>query len=147
MSDQCLEMQELTRRMYELISAPSAHRDWESIRALYHPRATLVRTGIETNGKPFVLVMSYDEYIANATSLLDGVTFREIELKQDVCVFGNVARLASVYKYELKGGDSDRSGMGVNFFNLINEGDGWRIMNIVWDNERDGVSLQAAGLL
>jgi hypothetical protein len=40
-----------------------------------------------------------------------------------------------------------RQGRGVNFFNLVNEGHGWRIMNIVWDNERDGTSLSAAGLL
>ena len=41
----------------------------------------------------------------------------------------------------------NRSGFGVNFFNLVNEGHGWKIMNIVWDNEREGLSLSAAGLL
>ena len=35
----------------------------------------------------------------------------------------------------------------MNFFNFVNEGTGWKIMNIVWDNERDGVSLRDAGLL
>ncbi len=36
---------------------------------------------------------------------------------------------------------------GANFFNLVNEGRGWKIMNILWDNERNGVTLVEAGKL
>ena len=122
-------------------------RDWEAERALYHPRATMVRTGLDENGERFALVMSYDEYIANATNLLDGVEFREVELHQEVREFGNVAQLTSVYEFTFEGANRNYSGRGVNFFNLVNEGGGWKIMSIVWDNERDGVSLAAAGLL
>ena len=141
------EFQTLTKRLYELISAPPEARDWEAIRPLYHPRATLVRTGVDDAGAPFALVMSYDEYIENASTLLDGVTFSEIELRQEVTAFGNVARLASVYEYTFESPDLQRSGRGVNFFNLVNEGDGWKVMSIVWDNERDNVSLADVGLI
>ncbi|MEJ2127681.1 MAG: nuclear transport factor 2 family protein [Woeseiaceae bacterium] len=141
------EFEELTKRLYTLISSPSDARDWEAERSLYHPRATMVRTGLDDNGAPFALVMSYDEYIANATRLLDGVEFREVELRQEVTEFGNVAQLTSVYEFTFQGRHRQDSGRGVNFFNLINEGDGWKIMSIVWDNERDGVSLADTGLL
>lgn len=137
----------MTRRLYEVVSAPPGKRDWESIRALYHPRATMVRTGVDDAGRPFVLAMTFDEYIANATELLDSTAFSESEVCQDVTIFGNVARLASVYEYTSESPDLKRQGRGVNFFNLVNEGHGWKIMNIVWDNERDGTSLSAAGLL
>ncbi len=84
------EFRNITRRLYAVISQTAGKRDWESARHLYHPRATMVRTGI---------------------------------------------------------GDDVRRGRGVNFFNFVNEGEGWKIMNIIWDNERDGVSMQDAGLL
>lgn len=137
----------ITRRIYELISSPDGSRDWDSIRHLYHPRATLVRTGVDERGRPFVLAMSLDEYIDNVATLLDGVSFVETELDLRAEVFGNVAHAASVYAFERRTGRTVVRGRGVNFFNFVNEGEGWRIMNVAWDNERDGLSLEAAGLL
>ena len=61
------EFQALTRRIYEVVSAAPGKRDWESIRDLYHPRATMVRTGLTDQGRPFVLAMTFDEYVANVT--------------------------------------------------------------------------------
>jgi hypothetical protein len=140
------EFKDITRRLYEVISQPAGERDWESVRHLYHPRATMVRTGIGDDEQPFVLAMTFDEYIDNATALLEGIGFSEVEISQDVTVFGNVARVASIYEFEYRLIDDVRRGRGVNFFNLVNEGAGWKIMNIVWDNERDGLSLHDAGL-
>ncbi len=141
------EFQSITRRLYEVVSAPPGERHWESIRDLYHPRATLVRTGLDDEGRPFVLAMSFDEYVANVTETLDSTEFSETEIRQDVTLFGNVARLVSVYKFTSRSSGETQRGRGVNFFNLVNEGHGWKIMNIVWDNEREGLSLVAAGLL
>lgn len=141
------EFRTITRRLYELVSAPSEERHWDSIRELYHPRATMVRTGLNEDGRPFVLAMTFDEYVGNVTKHLDSVDFSETEIYQDVTVFGNVARLVSVYEYRSQSSDMTRRGRGVNFFNLVNEGHGWKIMNIVWDNEREGTSLSGAGLL
>ncbi len=141
------EFRALTQRLYEVVSAPPGDRHWDSIRDLYHPRATLVRTGVDEEGSPFVLAMTFDEYVANVTELLATTEFSETEIRQDVTVFGNVARLVSVYEYTSRSSDVTRQGRGVNFFNLVNEGHGWKIMNIVWDNERDELSLIAAGLL
>ena len=141
------EFRDIPRRLYAVISQPGGERDWESVRDLYHPRATMVRTGIGEDARPFVLAMSFDEYVDNATALLEGVGFSEVEVSQEANVFGNVARAASIYEFEYRMAGNVRRGRGVNFFNFVNEGDGWKVMNIVWDNEREGVSLQEAGLL
>ncbi len=141
------EFEAITRRLYEVVSAPSGERDWESVRDLYHPRATLVRTGVDEEGVPFVLAMTLDEYIDNVAELLKHTDFSETEICQDVTVFGNVARLVSVYEFHSHSPEATRQGRGVNFFNLVNEGHGWKIMNIVWDNEREGISLSAARFL
>lgn len=142
-----VEFRDITRQLYAVISQPAGERDWESVRHFYHPRATMVRTGIGDDGQPFALAMSFDEYIGNATALLEGIEFSEVEVSQDATVFGNVARVASIYAFEYRSGEDVRRGRGVNFFNFVNEGAGWKIMNIVWDNERDGVSLRETGLL
>lgn len=136
----------LTASIYAVLSAPAAKRDWDGIRDHYHPQATLVRTGIDDEWQTFALTMSLDEYIDNVTELLDGVEFEERELSQSSTVFGNVARIASVYEYRYRRGGEESSGRGVNFFNLVNDGDGWKIINIVWDNEREGLTLEAAGI-
>ncbi len=141
------EFRALTRRLYEVVSAAPADRNWESIRELYHPRATMVRTGMDEDGRPFVLAMTFDEYIDNVAELLENTEFSETEVHQEVTEFGNIARLVSVYEYQSRSPDAQRHGRGVNFFNLVNEGGGWKIMNIVWDNEREGLTLSAAGLL
>jgi len=140
------EFRGITRRLYAVISQAAGERDWDSVRHFYHPRATMVRTGIGDDGGPFVLAMSLDEYIENATALLEGVGFSEVEVSQEATVFGNVARVASIYEFEYRNAEDVRRGRGVNFFNFVNEGAGWKIMNIVWDNERDGLSLRDAGL-
>jgi hypothetical protein len=141
------ELRDIPRRLYEVISQPAGERDWDSVRGLYHPRATMVRTGIGEDGAPFVLAMSLDEYIDNVKELLGGVEFSEVEVSQEVTAFGNVARVASIYEFKYRMAGNVRRGRGVNFFNFVNEGDGWKVMNIVWDNEREGVSLQEAALL
>lgn len=141
------EFRDITRRLYEVVSQPAGARDWESVRHFYHPRATMVRTGVGDDGQPFVLAMSFDEYIENVAALLADVAFSEVEVTQHATVFGNVARVASIYEFEYRSGEDVRRGRGVNFFNFVNEGAGWKVMNIVWDNERDGVSLRDAGLL
>lgn len=145
-ADDARQFEELTARLYAVLSAPEERRNWASIRDFYHPRATLVRTGIDDEWRTFALAMSLDEYIANVTELLDGVEFEERELHQTVTVFGNVARIASVYEYRYRRGGQESKGRGVNFFNLVNDGEGWKIMNVVWDNEREGVTLEDAGI-
>ena len=54
----------------------------------------MVRTGVDEEGRPFVLAMTFDEYVANVTELLASTDFSEVEVCQDVTVFGNVARPA-----------------------------------------------------
>lgn len=135
------DFRELTRALYRVVSAAPGQRDWDAIRHYYHPQARLVRTGVNPDGSPFVSVFSLDEYIQNVREMLDGVRFSEVEVAQESVVFGNVARLTSVYEYTRESGQVTVRGRGVNFFTLVKEGEQWRIMSIVWDNERPGLSL------
>jgi hypothetical protein len=137
-----VDFRELTAALYRVVSAAPAQRDWQAVRPLYHPDARLVRTGVGPDGTPFVRVFTLDAYIANVRELLDGETrFSEVEIAQESVVFGNVARLTSVYEFTWQSPQETRRGRGVNFFTLVREAGQWRVMSIVWDNERPGLSL------
>ena len=137
-----VDFHDMTQALYRVVSALPAERDWDAVRHYYHPQARLVRTGIDPDGTPFVRVFTLDTYIENIRQLLDGDTrFSEIELTQESVVFGNVARLTSVYEFTWQSPTQTRSGRGVNFFTLVHDAGQWRVMSIVWDNERPGLAL------
>lgn len=137
-----IDFRDLTAALYRVVSAPPAERDWDAIRPHYHPEARLVRTGVDANGAPFVKVFTLDAYIENVRQLLpEDTRFSEVEVAQESVVFGNVARLTSVYEFTWQSPRENRRGRGVNFFTLVRENGQWRVMSIVWDNERPGLSL------
>lgn len=137
-----VDFRAMTAALYRVVSVPPAQRNWEALRPLYHPQARLVRTGVNPDGTPFVHVFTLDQYIENIRQLLDDETqFSEVEVAQESVVFGNVARLTSVYEFNWQSPKEQRRGRGVNFFTLVREAGQWRVMSIVWDNERPGLSL------
>jgi len=137
-----IDFRDMTAALYRVVSTAPAERDWDAVRPLYHPEARLVRTGVNPDGTPFVRVFTLAEYIENIRQLLDDETrFSEVEVAQESVVFGNVARLTSVYEFNWQSPKETRRGRGVNFFTLVREAGQWRVMSIVWDNERPGLSL------
>ncbi len=140
------DFRDITSKLYEIVSTPGPNRDWEAERALYHPDARLVRTGLNEDGSSFAKVMSLDEFIENADEMLADVDFSETEIGHEARIFGNVAQVTSFYEKSLKSDTEEVHGRGVNFFNFIYDGSTWLIMSIVWDNERDGLSLNDIGL-
>ncbi len=140
------DFRDYTRKLYEIVSTPGPNRDWEAERSLYHPDARLVRTGLNNDGSSFAKVMSLDEFIENADSLLADVDFSEVEIEHEARIFGNIAQVASAYEKVFKTDTEKIHGRGVNFFNFIFDGSNWLIMSIIWDNERDGLYLADIGL-
>ncbi len=101
----------------------------------------MVRTGVDVRGEPFATVMSVDDHHADVDRKLANIAFLEEELDHQCEIFGNIARIRSVYRSVYGVGASAREGRGVNFYNLICENGAWKIMSIVWDNERPGLKL------
>ena len=139
------DFRELTETLYRAVSAAPGQRDWTAVRRVYHPEARLVRTGLNPDGTPFATVMSLDAYVVNVEALLRNVRFSEVEVGQEAEVFGNVARLTSVYAYTWESPTEHREGRGVNYFTLVHQGGRWQVMSIVWDTERPGNPLPGIG--
>ncbi|HWN06981.1 MAG TPA: nuclear transport factor 2 family protein [Steroidobacteraceae bacterium] len=139
------DFRELTHTLYRAISAAPGERDWASVRRVYHPEARLVRTGLNPDGTRFATVMSLDAYIENVEALLRNVQFSEAEIGHEAEVFGNVARVTSLYAFTWVSPTDRREGRGVNYLTLIFEGGRWQVMSIVWDSERPGNVLPELG--
>lgn len=140
------DFRDYTKLLYEVVSTPSGQRDWHAAAALFHPDARMVRTGIDEAGEAFAKVMSVAEYAENAESMLQDAKFSETEIEHNAMIFGNVAQLSSVFEFCWQSGGLCREGRGVNFFTLIRNNNRWQIMSIVWDNEREGLSLVTSGI-
>jgi len=126
---------------YAMLSGPPGPRAYDAIKHHYHPRATMVRTGLDAAGRPFATIMSVDDHHADVDEKFVDMAFLEEEIDHQCEVFGNIARVRSVYRSVFGTGPEAREGRGVNFYNLIRENGAWKIMSIVWDNERPGLKL------
>lgn len=134
-------IREMVEADYAMLSGPAGPRDYDSVKHFYHPDARLARTGVDAQGRPFAKVMSVDEHHADVNEKLAELDFLEEEIAHECEIFGNIARVRSVYRSVYGSGPAARENRGVNFFNLIRDGGVWKIMSIVWDNERPGLTL------
>jgi hypothetical protein len=126
----------------EFVSGPGCPERMTSLRALFVPRAVVVRTcGLEPS------VMTVEEFIAPREALLTGgslTDFREWPVAGHTEVFGDIAHWFGSYaKAGLQEG-APFSGCGMKSIQLIRTAEGWRISAAAWDDERDGVTLPTA---
>jgi hypothetical protein len=135
------QLDALIDEFYAIISGPAGPRDWSRERAILHPQARLMRTGVDEAGRPWIRVMSLDEYIADTAPFFAAADFHEIEVAGRVDRFGNWAHVRSVYEARRSPGDPELLKRGVNSIQLFHDGDRWLIVSVLWDNEREGVEV------
>ena len=131
----------LMRALYSSISGPPGGQDFDLSRRIYHPDVRLVRTRLDEEGRPVALSFSGDEYEANAKSLLAGMHFYEVETDRRVVSFGNVAQVFSAYEARTAPEGGNLIKRGLNFGHLFNDGTRWWLMHLIWDDEREGVTV------
>ena len=128
--------------MYAMISGPAGPRDWSRQANCFLPEARQVRTWIDEDGRPQMLSMSLDDYSANTTPFFAANPFYEFETKRRIDLFGNMAHVWSHYEARTSADAADTERRGINSIQLFNHPEhGWRIIHMIWDNERDGNPL------
>ena len=77
-----------------------------------------------------------------SSPILAANDFFEIEIGRRIDVMGNIAHVWSAYEARSSLGDTVPERRGVNSIQLFKDPDlGWRIMAMIWDNEREGVAI------
>jgi hypothetical protein len=123
--------------MYAMISGPKGPRDWSRQANCFLPEARQVRTWIDEQGRPQKLSMTLDEYQANTTPFFEQNDFYEVETGRRIDLFGNIAHVWSGYEARRSPDDKAPERRGINSIQLFKDPDrGWRIIHMIWDNER-----------
>jgi hypothetical protein len=123
--------------MYAMISGPAGPRDWSRQDKCFLPEARQVRTWVDAEGRAVKQSMGLEEYSRDTQPFFDANAFYEIETSRRIDVFGNIAHVWSAYEARRSPGDDTPERRGINSIQLFNDPDrGWRIIHMIWDNER-----------
>ena len=130
--------------MYAMISGPAGPRDWSRQANCFHPDARQIRTFLDADGRPAMKAMGLDDYARDTTPFFMTHDFYEVEIARRIDLFGNIAHVWSAYEARSALDDAMPERRGINSIQLFRDPEqGWRIMAMIWDNEREGVALPA----
>jgi len=130
--------------MYAMISGPKGPRDWSRQANAFHPEARQIRICIGQDGRATFKAMGLDDYSRDTTPFFAANDFFEVEIARRIDLFGNIAHAWSAYEARSALGDAKPERRGINSIQLFKDPErGWRIMSMIWDNEREGVALPA----
>ena len=115
--------------VYNVISGPAGRRDWNRFKDLFAPGARLISVKKET------VVMTPDEFVAKNTPYLQEHGFFERPVDTHVERFRDVAQVWSRYESRNASSDEKPFARGVNSFQLVRDGDRWRVLTILWQEE------------
>ncbi len=130
--------------MYAMISGPAGPRDWSRQANSFHPDARQIRTWVDEDGQPAMKMMGPADYARDTTPYFAAHPFFEVEISRRIDLFGNIAHAWSVYEARTSPDAKDVERRGINSIQLFRGDQGWRIVNMIWDNERDGVVAPGA---
>ena len=138
------QIKALLTELYALVSGPAGfERDWQRQSELFYPYANMIRTSVDAEGTPQALVMKAQDYPANFRKLMAGEAFYEVEISRVIEVFGNVAHAFSAYEAWRDEGRTEFIKRGINSIQLFNDGQSWKIINMIWDDERADSTMSA----
>jgi hypothetical protein len=123
--------------MYSMISGPAGPRDWSRQANAFLPEARQVRTWVDEQRRAVKYSMCLDEYSRDTKPFFAENAFYEIETDRRIDLFGNIAHVWSKYEARRSPDDAEVERRGINSIQLFKDPDrGWRIIHMIWDNER-----------
>ena len=132
--------------MYAMISGPAGLRDWSRQANCFHPDARQIRTWVDEGGKAAMKIMSLHDYARDTTPFFAEHGFHETEVSRRIDLFGNMAHVWSAYEARRSPDDPEPERRGINSIQLFRDPQqGWRIVAMIWDNEREGLAIPPFG--
>ena len=126
------------KTLYRVISGDAGEeRDWDLFKHLFYEDAKLIPTGQNQEGKTIARYMTPDDYITTSGKWLLENGFHEVELHRETHNFGNITQVFSTYESFRKKSDTKPLMRGINSIQLLNDGERWYIVNILWFQESD----------
>lgn len=133
--------------LYDVISgAKGEARDWDRFRSLFHPDLGALVPLRHADGKSTAMPMTPDGYVERSTPWFERQSFYEIEIERRVERFGNLAQVWSTYSGRESPDAETPLMQGINAIQLMNDGSRWYVLRVVWEAEREGLTLPDAYL-
>ena len=134
-----IEIGKVLDELYDSISGPAGPRDWSRRVTVFHEDSRQMRTWIGADGEPAIKIMSGEAYEADTTPFFAENDFYEIETERKVNIFGNMAHAWSIYEARRAPDAAELDRRGINSIQLYKGRTGWRVISMIWDNERPGL--------
>ena len=132
--------------MYAMISGPRGPRDWSRQVISSHPEGGQIRPWVDPGGRPAMTIMGLDDYARDTAPYFAGHDFFEVEIGRRIDLFGNIAQVWSAYEARRSLDEAEPERRGINSIQLFRDPErGWRIVSMIWDNEREGVKIPDFG--
>jgi hypothetical protein len=133
-------VESVVRALYETISGPAGPRDWNRFRALFGEGARMVPVRKSATGMMAPIVLTPEQFIERVTPNSNKEGFYESELASRIESFGNIAHVFSTYESRRAPAEKPFA-RGINSFQLVRDGNTWKIVTILWDAEREGTII------
>lgn len=131
--------------LYAVISGPAGQqRDWEAFRGMFAEGANLMVSLPQPDGPSRLLVMTAAEYVERSGAMVEETGFREREIGRRAEIFGNLVHVFSAYEGVMQTAAGERVLRGVNSVQLLRTADGWKILNLAWEQATPQNEVPAA---
>jgi hypothetical protein len=123
---------------YDAISGPAGQsRDWDRFRSLFMPDARFV-TSRSMGGHVIPVTMTIEDFIRMNGNYFERGGYFERELHRQTDSYGTISHIFSTYASRRREHDANPYSRGVNSIQLLNDGQRYWIVNVLWDYERRG---------
>jgi len=120
--------------LYAAISGPAGQaRDWEAFQAMFAEGANLMVSIPQAGGASRLLTLTPAEYVARSGALVVESGFHEREIGRRAERFGNLVHVFSAYEGVMQTPEGQRTIRGVNSLQLLRTEQGWKILNLAWE--------------
>ncbi|WP_374164236.1 hypothetical protein [Arcticibacter sp. MXS-1] len=140
------EIDKLTEQFYAAISFNQEHYpQFDHLQELFYGAGKLINNNYD---QPIdFTVQSYAQAVMKQIEDGSSSFYSQQEISDNTEVFGNTAQRVSVYEYSFSAETSQPWTRGVNFIQYIYTEGQWRIVSMVWTDEKDDLVIPETYLL
>lgn len=129
---------------YAVISGPAGKkRDWTCFRSLFADGALMMALHLPGEAPR---VFTPDDYVERSGPWLVENGFFEKETGRTIHEYGGIAQVFSSYEALRSTEDRTPFMRGINSFQLVRDGDRWKITSLVWQQEHNDLPVPSAYL-
>ena len=141
-----LEIDKLTREFYECICFHSEHYPrYDQLQELFYGDGKLINSNYD---QPLEFtVQSYVQAIMHQIDEGNAVFYSQQEISDVTEVFGKTAQRISVYEYSYTAESTQPWKRGVNYIQFISIDGNWKIVSMVWNDEKEELAIPEAYLV